>query len=664
MDQTPDDNYTTLKLEKDQLTRRIASLESALEKCQSTFQHVINNSQDASYQRNLATNVYDYLSPTIENFSGRTVEEMAALSLLDVLALIHPDDRAHTEAAVKKSMSEGGNIRIVEYRFLHKDGKYRWWQDQFKTIKDANGRPLYYTGTVRDITKQKEVEKQEKALLNIADAINYIQDLPTLYRFIHETIREVLSFNNLYIGHYNEMNDTTIIVFDEDEKAGSPLLGTTIIHTFKSSTRLSAYLLRTAGILCLSKKDILTLSAEEGIEPLGTIPEEWLGLTLKTQEGKITGFMATYTYDPEFHFSEKDKTFLSLVSIQLASLVARLQIEAVEREQRQLNEALLDIAAALNSTLELDEVINRIFTNLKKVISHESADLILIQGEQTCVFSGGDPSGITPVERQSILSNAWIKFPNLNRIYTTGQPLVYPDVLESPEWIVLPESEWIHSHMGVPLKIKGKVVGFLLLNSSEPDFFHHSMVGSVQAFADQAAIAIENARLYAKVQQLAIADELTGLYNRRGFFEMGEREVERSIRFGHPLAALFIDIDHFKQFNDAYSYSVGDQVLRLLSDTLRSGLREVDLIGRYGGEEFVVLLPETGQSAASQIAERLRKLVEAARLSTEWGELGITVSIGGCMRTSSLPTLSALIERAGQGVHQAKNTGRNRVVFI
>jgi diguanylate cyclase (GGDEF)-like protein/PAS domain S-box-containing protein len=182
--------------------------------------------------------------------------------------------------------------------------------------------------------------------------------------------------------------------------------------------------------------------------------------------------------------------------------------------------------------------------------------------------------------------------------------------------------------------------------------------------AAQAALALENARLYAEVQRLAIVDELTGLYNRRGFYELGRRELDRAIRFGYPLAMLFIDIDHFKQFNDLYSYATGDRVLRMLGEHLRIQVREIDLIGRYGGEEFVVLLPQTSAEESGAVAERIRKEVEGMRVVTGQGEDLITVSIGVCQKTADLHDLEALVDRAGQVVHHAKNNGRNQVVLF
>jgi diguanylate cyclase (GGDEF)-like protein len=125
-----------------------------------------------------------------------------------------------------------------------------------------------------------------------------------------------------------------------------------------------------------------------------------------------------------------------------------------------------------------------------------------------------------------------------------------------------------------------------------------------------------------------------------------------------------LDIDHFKIVNDTFSYALGDQVLRSLAVTLRANLREIDLIGRYGGEEFIVLLPDTDAQSAMSAAERLRQSVAAMRVKTGDVEISITVSVGVTQKSTRLTGLDALIHRAGQALQEAKKLGRNQVVVL
>ena len=149
-----------------------------------------------------------------------------------------------------------------------------------------------------------------------------------------------------------------------------------------------------------------------------------------------------------------------------------------------------------------------------------------------------------------------------------------------------------------------------------------------QTFAAQAAIALQNARLFEEVQRLATTDPLTRLVNRRHFFSLAQREHERALRYGRPLSVIMLDVDHFKRINDAHGHAVGDLVLQAIASRCLAARREVDVVSRYGGEEFLVLLPETSLADAVQIAERPRWLICATPIAAEALQLSITVSLG------------------------------------
>jgi diguanylate cyclase (GGDEF)-like protein len=212
--------------------------------------------------------------------------------------------------------------------------------------------------------------------------------------------------------------------------------------------------------------------------------------------------------------------------------------------------------------------------------------------------------------------------------------------------------------INVPLKTDDKTIGAISLNGLPPDDQSRRMV---LALADLAATAIAKTRLYERTQVLAITDDLTSLYNRRGFNELGQREFERARRFGRPLVTLMFDIDHFKDVNDAYGHAAGNQTLAMLAEVCRNELREVDLLGRYGGEEFVALLPETDLDGGRQAAERLRRAVAKSGHGHDHGPTTITISLGVAVLADSDETLAALIDRADRAMYLAKRTGRNRV---
>ena len=164
-----------------------------------------------------------------------------------------------------------------------------------------------------------------------------------------------------------------------------------------------------------------------------------------------------------------------------------------------------------------------------------------------------------------------------------------------------------------------------------------------------------------EVQRLAITDPLTGLYNPRHFNEAAEAEVERTCRYGHPLSAIMLDIDHFKRVNDTYGHTVGDHLLQGVAESLRQELRGVDVMGRYGGDEFAVLLPETDLAVAEQVAERLRRRIAQRRLNTDKGPTSVTASLGVTAVDCENPTLETLLSRADKALYVAKRRGRNQV---
>ncbi len=214
--------------------------------------------------------------------------------------------------------------------------------------------------------------------------------------------------------------------------------------------------------------------------------------------------------------------------------------------------------------------------------------------------------------------------------------------------------------IALPLMVEEQVIGFMGLWGKD---LQDTDAQAASIFASQVAVALENSRLYTEVQQLAITDELTGFYNRRGLFELGQREIERALRFKRPLAALMMDIDFFKVVNDTNGHESGDQILRALAARCRDNVREVDVLGRYGGDEFVILLVENDLAVASQVAERLRMSISDLPFATSLGNTRITVSIGVSILDSQTSNLAALINLADQGLYAAKMAGKNQVAI-
>jgi len=173
-------------------------------------------------------------------------------------------------------------------------------------------------------------------------------------------------------------------------------------------------------------------------------------------------------------------------------------------------------------------------------------------------------------------------------------------------------------------------------------------------------LALEAAKR--KAEALSRTDDLTGLYNRRAFFDMAYGAFKHACRFGRKLAAVVIDLDDFKHINDSYGHQAGDRVLQALSSCIQENVREVDLVGRIGGEEFALVLPETSSEEAAGLAERLRSAVEELRVGIQGLSIGCTASLGVSSLGPGVETLETLISCADASLYAAKRGGRNRVV--
>ncbi len=332
-----------------------------------------------------------------------------------------------------------------------------------------------------------------------------------------------------------------------------------------------------------------------------------------------------------------------------------------EKEEDILANALRDSAAALTSTLNFDEVLDRILVNVGEVVPNEAANVMMIwSGVAYIVRSiGYAERGIE--ESMMSLQIPITQESHFLSMYTTGMPLAVGDMHEYAALESHSNIHWARSMASAPLRSKGQVFGFLNLESCQPGFYNQQHADRLQAFADQAAVAIENARLYAEVQQYAITDELTEIYNRRGLFELGRREVERAHRYGRSLSAVMIDTDKFKEINDSYSHAVGDHVLKTLAERWKASIREVDILGRYGGDEFVILLPETDLENAMQVADRLRLAICSKPIETPAADIPLSVSIGVACLTDAIKSFDELIDKADEALFRSKDAGRNQV---
>jgi len=221
--------------------------------------------------------------------------------------------------------------------------------------------------------------------------------------------------------------------------------------------------------------------------------------------------------------------------------------------------------------------------------------------------------------------------------------------------------EGLRSYVLLPLSSRGQAIGVLALGSTQGGAFDESTLARLQPLADAVALAFENARLFQKTRELSITDEITPLYNFRYLHQALDRELKLVNRYGSTLSLVFVDLDRFKPINDQYGHLRGSRTLREVGFLIRAAVRETDIPARYGGDEFVVVLPQTEGPSASVLAEKLRRLVEG---HTFLQEEGINARLGVSLGVATYPTEAAskeaLIRLADQRMYEDKESRRSR----
>ncbi len=359
------------------------------------------------------------------------------------------------------------------------------------------------------------------------------------------------------------------------------------------------------------------------------------------------------------HFVPENLTIIKLLASRVAQTIYNTRLHTQEHEQRLLAEALTQITMSIASELEINVVLNLILDAIVSVVPYDSASIFLEEDGKIQVQCHRGYDQFDPEEK--ISQEIWdlSQMPLVRELLRQKNPIAVMDVDQEPRWFRSQSAQHVRSWCGIPIYMRGNLLGFISLDKSDPGFYTEERIAPLTSFAASAGIAIQNARLYARQVSLANLDGLTGLPNRRSFDKHLAEEMQRAIRLGDPVSLIILDVDHFKQFNDTYGHLVGDDVLKQLAKTLNHNLRMMDTAARFGGEEFAIILPHTPLEDAYQVAERLRKLVESQQLLPELN-LAITISLGVASAPESGITPKQLIQSADEVLFEAKNNGRNR----
>jgi diguanylate cyclase (GGDEF)-like protein len=319
------------------------------------------------------------------------------------------------------------------------------------------------------------------------------------------------------------------------------------------------------------------------------------------------------------------------------------------------------IAKSLISALALDEVLNKILEVIRTTFGFTNVAILLIDKDKNELYiraAHGYSRNIMKRVRLKVGEHGVC-----GHVAGSGELYYAPDISTIPFYVKGKTS--IKSEAAIPLKIRGEVIGVLDIESDTLDAFTPRDLRLFSVFASQAAVAIENARLYDETKALSLTDALTRIANRRHFDLMLEAEIRKARGYSRPLTLAMIDLDNFKSFNDRFGHMAGDKMLLHIANLLKRNTRDTDFVARYGGEEFTIIFPETNNEIAMRVSQRVRTAIEQDMfLIRGIGRRKLTVSIGLATYPTHAEGVDTLLKGADTALYRAKQKGKNRVETI
>jgi diguanylate cyclase (GGDEF)-like protein/PAS domain S-box-containing protein len=499
--------------------------------------------------------------------------------------------------------------------------------------------------------------KVQSILNEVTRVVTSRLELEKLLELIWQQISRFLDARYFLINAKNSMGEWYSYYVREDDQVKPP-------HVLKGSAGALGYVLETGRPVFLRDKnevDVFTRITGSSMPFENT--RAVMIVPMRVSE-KTLGAMGILSVEQDDAFSDEDYELFTSITSQVAISIENARLFEETRSRAEELATINKTGLAVTSGLELKQVLRTLYEQCRQVIPADTFYVAFYDDLSGDIeFPLFHDEGI---DREVPTKNIKGESGVTGLILREGKTLYLQDTLNEQT------AEKYHlarlggtptqSYLGVPLLLRDKVIGVISMQSIKPYVYTPDHIRLLETIATQAAIAIDNARLYEEAQRAATTDFLTGLLNRRELFNRAEMEFERARRYRHDLAVMMIDIDHFKTVNDTYGHLAGDQALRVLSRICQENMRLVDVVGRYGGEEILILMPETDHEHAMLAAERLRQQIEAMKVETESGDVTMTVSIGVAdFNRDRTLTLETLIGRADAALFAAKDAGRNRV---
>ena len=341
--------------------------------------------------------------------------------------------------------------------------------------------------------------------------------------------------------------------------------------------------------------------------------------------------------------------------------------EEIAELKRQIERLSLfhEIGKALASTLDLQKILQTVMEKISDLLQPDTWSLLMLdEAGQELHFEIAIGAGADKLKDVRLKLGEGIA----GWVAQTGEPVLVEDVKRDPRFT--PRIDEVtqtdtRSVVCVPIKGKEKILGVIeLVNCLGRESFRREDIPILKSLADYAAIALENARYIQRIHELTITDDCTALYNARHLNFVLDAEIYRSTRYAYEFSVIFLDLDHFKQVNDTHGHLVGSKLLWMIGDLIKGHLRLIDYAFRYGGDEFVVLLPQTPKQNSLMVVRRLRDLLNSRLFFTEEAlNIKVTASFGVASFPADGRTRRELLRMADEAMYLVKNTTRNSIAL-
>jgi len=578
--------------------------------------------------------IFTYVSPSAVNTMGFTPEELVGTKAFDLI------DRRDVERVIEESKKlatekKHGSFR---YRTKTKSGSVLWMETAVSPILKGN-EIEGWTMSSRDVTSEMKLQAE----LRTRDSMMvFMNDLYVLV-LSGDNLKEAAS--KIVNRAYEEKGTVGCrIVFSEEDPFDLEVSrGNTEI--FPVDVKGDPEVLSKFS----SNHILLENIVDDGIEL------RYVCIALESNNEVIGAFESVT--ERVTGLTDENIDLYRLIGTTISLSLNKIKNFVTIKRNHITSESLRKATEAITKDLNLNTVIESIVGGLRQVIPFYSAAVELIDGDELLIVGGGWPG------RDSFLGTRFTM-----EVGSPGYDVVKKKRIVLAEYAQKryqqfnrPDFAFIKSWMGVPLLIEDEPIGMIAVDSEIERAFRKQHLEALKAFADIAAIGINNARLHEEVRDLSVRDYLTGVYNRRGLFELGEREIEKAKRYGTKMGLIMFDVDNFRKLNDRLGHLGGDFVLKTVAQICCKILRAADIFGRYGGDEFIVILPMTDSRRTEEAAFRICRAFWETNIEYNGILLEVSASFGIASFVGQEDELEEMIKRADNNLYVSKSSGGDKV---